>query len=633
MIVPMKRLTLVALAAEEEPILKALQAAGVVEIIERAEQSEDAAARELEIQRMKNAHAALRPYAEKEGMLSVKPEVNAEELLAELPGAMALCEEIELLEREMAALSGRADKRRAEIEQLKPFASLGAPLEQVRSTQSTEIVAGLMETRDLPALREACGEEAALAELSEQGKYTGVIVAAHKSCAEETLRALKELPFTEVRLSHRTGTAKENIASLECEIKSIEEQKLALEKQLAELGARRKELSSGMDAAAIERDRAQSAAELEKTAAAFVMEAWVREDQMDLLRDTIESVTDCYYLETREPAEGEEPPSAVKNNRFIEPYEAVTNLYSAPAYNGIDGAPLIAPFYFLFFGMMLSDTGYGIVLFIGCLLFRKFMKPTGMMKGIVEALMWGGLSTIICGFLLGTFFGLDFDVIFGTDGVFPLIFDPLENTMGMLYLCCGLGIFHMMCGLIVKIVMCIKAGDWAGAVFDNFAWILIVLGAVCLLALPELATAGGVAAVIGLVMVLLFAGRSRPNLAKRLIKGAGSLYDVTSYISDTLSYARIFALGMATGVMGSVFNTLASMLYSGTTGVMFAICIVLAMILLVALHAFSLVINVLGSFVHTARLQYIEYFGKFYEAGGRPFRPLSYRTKNVRVTK
>ena len=134
-------------------------------------------------------------------------------------------------------------------------------------------------------------------------------------------------------------------------------------------------------------------------------------------------------------------------------------------------------------------------------------------------------------------------------------------------------------------------------------------------------------------MVLFFAGRSRSNFAKRLIKGAGSLYDVTSYISDTLSYARIFALGMATGVMGSVFNTLASMLYSGTTGVMYAICIVLAMILLVALHAFSLVINTLGTFVHTARLQYIEYFGKFYEAGGRQFRPLSYRTHNVRVTK
>jgi len=194
-------------------------------------------------------------------------------------------------------------------------------------------------------------------------------------------------------------------------------------------------------------------------------------------------------------------------------------------------------------------------------------------------------------------------------------------------------IFHMICGIVIKIVNCIKAGDWAAAIFDNFAWILIVLGAVSLIAVPSLSTVGAVIAVIGVVLVLFFAGRSRPNFGKRLVKGAGSLYDVTSYISDTLSYARIFALGMATGVMGSVFNTLASMLYSGKHGVMFAIFLVLAMVLLVALHAFSMVINVLGTFVHTARLQYIEYFGKFYESGGRAFQPLAYRTKNVRITK
>jgi len=634
MIVPMKRLTLVALAAEQEPILKSLQAAGIVEIIERAEPSESAAAaaREIEIQRLKNAHAALRPYSEKEGMLSVKPEMGAEELVTRLPDAMELCERIESLERDMAALSGRADKCRAEIEQLLPFVNLTAPLEKVRPTESTEILAGLIETRVLPLLREACGD-AVLTELSQQGKHTGVIIACHKSDAEQVFRALKELPFNEVQLANRTGTAAETIDALEREIKSLEDERELLREQLAELGARRKELAAGQDAAAIERDRAESAAELQKTAATFLLEGWVREDQLPELREAIESVTDCYYLETRDPAEEEEPPTAVKNNKFVEPYEAVVNLYSAPHYKGVDAAPLIAPFYFLFFGMMLSDTGYGIVLFLGCLLFRKLMKPTGMMRGIVEVLMWGGISTIICGFLLGTFFGLDFDVIFGTTGVFPLIFDPLENAMGMLYLCCGLGIFHMICGIVIKIVNCIKAGDWAAAIFDNFAWILIVLGAVSLIAVPSLSTVGAVIAVIGVVLVLFFAGRSRPNFGKRLVKGAGSLYDVTSYISDTLSYARIFALGMATGVMGSVFNTLASMLYSGKHGVMFVIFLVLAMVLLVALHAFSMVINVLGTFVHTARLQYIEYFGKFYESGGRAFQPLAYRTKNVRITK
>jgi V/A-type H+-transporting ATPase subunit I len=246
----------------------------------------------------------------------------------------------------------------------------------------------------------------------------------------------------------------------------------------------------------------------------------------------------------------------------------------------------------------------------------------------------GGLSTIVWGVFIGTFFGLDWNVLLGTPaGTFPLLFDPLIEPMNMLYLCFGLGIVHMLFGVCIKIYMCIKARDWAGAVFDNLSWILIVMGLVVFGLVPAAKNIGLGMAITGGALVFLFAGRERPNVIKRAIKGAGSLYTVTSYLSDMLSYARVFALGLSTGVIGNVLNTLGSMLYSsfGKGFIMQAIAFLITAALMVGLHIFSLGLNVLGTFIHTARLQYVEFYGKFYEAGGREFAPLGYRTKHVKI--
>jgi V/A-type H+-transporting ATPase subunit I len=211
----------------------------------------------------------------------------------------------------------------------------------------------------------------------------------------------------------------------------------------------------------------------------------------------------------------------------------------------------------------------------------------------------------------------------------------MAEPMSMLFLCFGLGIVHLLFGVCIKIYMCIKAGDWAGAVFDNLSWILVVIGLVIFGLVPAAKNIGLGMAITGGALVFLFAGRERPSIIKRAIKGAGSLYTVTSYFSDMLSYARVFALGISTGVIGAVLNTLGSMLYSsfGKGFIMQALAFLITAALMVALHLFNLGLNVLGTFIHTARLQYVEFYGKFYEAGGREFTPLGYRTKHVKVVR
>lgn len=221
--------------------------------------------------------------------------------------------------------------------------------------------------------------------------------------------------------------------------RELSEKKSDLEQALAkEASGSAKMVESALDAAVIERDRAAAAAELATTSATFQLEGWVPEDKTDLVEKAILSVTDAYYLSVRDPAEGEIPPSVVENKKFATPFEQVTNLYSRPDPKGIDATPYMAPFYVLLFGMMLSDTGYGIVLAILTALYIKLKKPTGMSGGFAHVLFWGGLSTIVWGVLVGTFFGMDFDTLFGTTDVFPLFLDPMSNPIGMLILCLAL---------------------------------------------------------------------------------------------------------------------------------------------------------------------------------------------------
>lgn len=636
MIVPMKKLTLAALLEHREAILQALQSICAVQLISIGEGEQSSAAAEGRVQRLQSAEELLKPYAGKAGF-GPKPEATRQELEEDIQPALEICAELEGLQRRIAQNGSDTEKRRLQLGSLLPWADMTDPLETVRSTASLKVMTGTVPVDGVNALMET----GALVQLYGGEKERAALVICPNEEYAGIAPSIRATGFQEKGFGDIRGTASENIQRLRTEIEALEAERAQLEARLAAFAPKREEIRRALDGAAIDRDREQSKEALAHTNTAFLLTGWVREDMTEKVRREIEKITDVYYLAFEDPSEGDAVPTVLKNSRLITPYEAVTNLYSLPAYGTIDGTPLMAPFYFIFFGMMLSDTVYGAVLALGAWAFLKYIKPRGMMENLAKVLLMGGISTIFMGLLFGTCAGVSWPVIFrGTalENTFPII-DSSADPIAMLALCAAMGIIQMFYAVFIAAYSCIKHRDWAGAIVDNLSWVFIITG-LLLMAAPSLGlpaalgTAGKWMAIGFAAVVLLFAGRSKKNVAGRLMSGAGKLYDVTSWLGDVLSYARIFALGLSTGVIGLVLNTLCwDMLFASFKGnpVLMVVGFIIVTVLSVALHAFMMAISTLGCFVHSARLQYVEFFGKFYEAGGKAFKPLRYETKYVNV--
>ena len=443
MIVPMKRLTLVAHKSDESDILKALQRLGAVEVIPGEEASATSVldVAEERVQRLSGALAVLRPYAAKKGMLTPRPETTVGAILQDLPEALSCGDEVESLQREMQRIKAEMDKNNGLIEMLQAWQNFPADMQAFRNAKSVRYFLGLLASADLDRLAEL--GDAAEYQVFDDGAILPVLVACAPDDAKTVAGFLKSLAWTDVAFPKLSGTPAQAAARLRADNETLEQQRAELETQLAAKGANSPLLEGALDAAVIERDRALAAAELSRTAATFELHGWVPENRLSDVERAVAGVTDAYCLFTRDPNDDETPPSVVKNNRFVTPFEVVTDLYSRPDPRGMDPTPFMAIPYIVLFGLMLSDSGYGLLLAIGCALFIRLRRPTGMMGGLARVLLWGGLSTIIWGVLVGTVFGLDFDVLLGTDDLFPIILDPMTDPIGMLILCFGLGVVHI----------------------------------------------------------------------------------------------------------------------------------------------------------------------------------------------
>ena len=658
MIVSMKRVSLVALKSDQEAILKALQEAGTVQVLKIAEsdsQDPKIDAVNARIQRLSESIGAVKPYAKKAGFLAPqKREMTLQGIRDDVPKAEEAAGEIEELLHTQTRLLSEREKALSTRAALEPWTGLTVPMDTVKNTPRVHYFVGLCAAKDVARINE---QDYLAAEFLADSSTVPTILAAKEADVRAVQTFLKTIDWQDYVFPKLNGTPREAIEQIDRRVAEIDAEYAEAQKKLEAQGETIEILQNAFDAETIDADRMNAKSDLTYTASAFVLEGWVREDEVEKTERTIAGVTDAYSFETRDPIEGEEPPSVVKNSKFVTPFEEVQTLYSRPAYGTIDGTPYMTPFYILLFGLMLSDTGYGILLMLGSWLYIKKKKPTGMSAGISRVLFWGGLSTIVWGVLTGSFFGITrtdtsggvFTAIgqfFDRIGIFPAWIDPMKDSMAMLGLCFGLGILHIVAGYLVGAIDKFSKGNWKGAVFDQISWVLITLGLVIgflpaitgmagsPISLPKAVTMPAlIAAGVGALMVVLFKGREKKNPLKRITSGLGGLYDITGVLSDILSYARLFALGIATGVIGQVFNMLSNMLTGSSNIVLAIIGAVLCIVLVIALHTFNVAINALGAFVHCARLQYVEFYGKFYESGGKEFRPLSYNTKHVQVTK
>ncbi|MDD3214507.1 MAG: V-type ATP synthase subunit I, partial [Eubacteriales bacterium] len=317
-----------------------------------------------------------------------------------------------------------------------------------------------------------------------------------------------------------------------------------------------------------------------------------------------------------DPEPGEEPPVVLQNAPVMTPFESVVSGYSLPAPGSFDPTAIMMPFFVNFMGMMISDAGYGLMMAIIMPLLIKALKPGPGTKRLLWILTAGGIATVFWGAMYNSWFGFS---------PLPTVFDPMNNALPVMAACIALGAVHLFTGLGVAAYMNIKNGKPLDAVADQLSWFMLVVGLGLMIVMPEI---GKWIALAGAAIVLVTAGREKSkNPFKRLISGLGALYGVTSWVSDLLSYMRLFGMGLATGVIGMVINILVAKVFAaGVVGW------VLGAALFVGGHLFNLAINTLGAYVHSCRLQYIEFFGKFFQDGGKPFKPLTQTNRYIYVT-
>lgn len=618
MLVPMQKLTLYALKADRDALLLALQKDGSVMLEPEAGSKALPGAEAVSAQLDKTGSVLqfLVQNGAKNPLFPQKEAVSYQSFLQESQEGRRLTEQLDTTASKIASLESEAAALRTQAESLEPWLQLDIPLEQLSFTETTHCHVGFLPEKELPAFQE--GMQNLLADWKTYGEGQdgrALVVLAYNRDEETVKHLLKEHDFSEAVLPKRSGTASQVQQELLQEAKEREDKIARLQQETRDTLPHKQQVELYYDQLSAAHDRLQNGGV--ETVSAFKVQGWVRKDRTQRVEKVIQSVTEAYQLTFADPAEGEIPPTVLENSKLVEPYESVVELYSLPKAGSIDPDAIMAPFHFIFFGMMMSDAGYGLVLTIMLYIALKKFKPTGFARQLALVIFFGGISTTIWGAMFGGWFGLEWH---------PLLFVPMNEPLKMLALCFGLGSIHLITGMLLKTKMLLRDGDVMGAVCDQISWLIMFLGFFLMALVPG--PIGKYLAWLGAGIIVLFGGRDRKGIISRLIGGLLSLYNISGYLSDLLSYSRIFALGLATGVIAMVINTVAQMLWSaGPVG------IVAAILVLLAGHYFNIIINVLGAFVHSSRLQYIEFFGKFYEAGGRAFLPLALRTKYTDITK
>lgn len=644
----MKRLRVIGFAEERNDLLQQLLHLGCVEISEPEDKVTDPewtallrrdtsalSQRKAEASALTSALEALHKYAPaKKGLFTKRKPISEAAFFQEEAKAAALrrAEEINQCTHEISRLYSAENKLNASLASLLPWADLDLPLER-QGTAHTQLMLGTTPAAsDVDALRGELREAAPLSELidvSQDKDQRYYLLVVHNSDAEAALAALRPHSFSLVRFKDLTGTPRQNIDRIRAEIQSLQDQRQAQQQRIADQKDQRAALQLAQDRAHQEINREAVAERFLTDGRIFFAEGWIPAEKVQDFSKLLSGFT-CAW-ETADPAEGDAVPTLLKNPKWMDCINMVTEMYSLPAYNGIDPNPLYFFWYVFFFGFMFADVAYGIIIFLGCLAIIKLFHPKNTLGRMMQLGLWLGGSTAICGIFVGGFFGNVLEVIYDTflpNAVMPdwmakfcsgLIVNPVNDPMTVLIIAVAIGCVHLIMGQCIHIYMGFRDGKVSGgvdALLDVVPWWIVFAGiaVIALLGSPVLL-------IIGVLSLIATQGRHAKGFFRKLFGGVKSLYDITSWLSDVLSYARLMALMLATSVIAQVFNTLGALPRN---------IIVFVLVFLIG-HVFNIGVNLIGTYVHAARLQYLEYFGKFYKEGGIPFRPLKYDTKYVDI--
>lgn len=656
-IVKMKRLRLVAMRSDQEELLRRLRKLGCVEIDPAAPEGEDAApGAPPDPRRLDEATAQANQLQEaldilkrdapaKEKLLRARPMVAEGQLFDDALYQKALedARAIAQARREINTLRARRGKLESQLAGLAPWLELGVPLE-LTGTRETAILFGTIPRRmDKLSFTQRLDEATELYDVSwagEDREFRYLMLVVHRSALEEVQGVLLEAGFNRLNLQEWSGAAVQNEARLREELRGLDRELAEAQEDLKAKGELRDGLRLALDRAGQEVALERARMGLLDTQSAFYLDGWFPAQREKEVIDLLEQLPakaggepvpnylphGCVAYEIRDPEPEEYPqvPIQLKNNPITATMNPITEMYSLPVYTGVDPNPWMAPFFILFFGFMMNDMAYGLLMVLGTALYLKLTRPKEGKRNFMMLFLLCGVSSIFWGALTGSFFGDFIPTLTGIMGhrvELPSLFTPMGDTIMVMIGSLILGAIQVFTGMAISVGHKFRRGEGWDAVFNEISWwIILGSGAWAILG-------GGTPALVILAvggLMLLVGGTRKAKGFGKVTSAVGIVYNgVSGFFSDILSYVRLMALMLSGSVIASVFNTL---------GATFGSVIPFLIISLVG-NALALVLNLLGCYVHTLRLQCLEFFGRFYQDGGKLFRPLTVETKYVDILK
>lgn len=548
-----------------------------------------------------------------------------------------ICNEILALDEYNVILKNKLSECRATVDYLNLWKELDIVMASKR-TMSTRIFIGSFNRNttaekiceELSALNEELKDCVAVEIISSSKMYTCAVIICHNSQASELEGALTNIDFVPI---NKTEAA---LPSKAIEIKNKEADEIIknisdTEAKISGYKANYDDLRFLSDYLSAQINKYKAVEFAATTESVFVISGYIPEKEAEMLKFTLENNFTSYVEFSSPDYDNPDVPVLLENNNFASGVENITEMYSSPSNKDVDPNPVMSFFYYAFFGLMLSDAGYGILMVLFSILADKKINHQSSMKKTINMVYYSGISSIIFGALFGGWFGDLIPVIcthflkMETAPNLALWLDPVSNSIELLLYCLGFGILHLFAGVLLNGYKLLKNKNYTGAIFDTIPTMIFVcgfavFGSSFLTEIPEnIKSIGNKLLLIGAVMIVLTAGRSAKNILGKFGAGLYALYNTASgYLGDILSYSRLLALGLVTGVIASSINLMATM--PGN--------IILFVLIFIVGHTINIAINLIGTYVHTNRLQYVEFFSKFYEGEGVAFTPFRINTKH-----
>lgn len=578
----------------------------------------------------KRAVSFLTEYTEARELKLDAPDIKMEDFdcgldiisYEEAEKALALEEKINKNKSRIAEIS-------AEIASLSPWEDVSAALPEHKTKHSVIMAGSFPSNADFNALGEKLeGFACEISVVTEDKLTRSVIIACHKDDFSEVRRIAASFGFsqTTAQATAAEGFAKGKLDDLRSRLESRRNKLALLKKEAVEHSKKLIDIKALCDVYDTRLERLRARDLISETSKTVIVQGWVPHQAIKSVEEALNTFGCAYSLE--EPAEGDDVPVLLRNNRFAVNFESVLTMYSMPAYGSFDPTMIMSFFYILIFGLMFADVGYGIVTLLGCLAMIKFTKPSEGMKRMLTMFAICSVSCIIFGAMFGGYFG-DLPIairknFLGQENTESpaLLFDMLENPLLFFVISLATGVLHIVCAMLIKFYILIRDGHVFDAFADIGSWLVVFAGIGVYFINSKV---GLIIALCGVAALILTQGRHEKNPIMKLAKGVMSLYDIVNYGADVLSYSRILALSLSSAIIASVFNTIATLGGFTIPGV------ILFVIIFLFGHALNMAVNLLGTYVHTNRLQYLEFFGKFFEGGGREFSPLKYKSNHVNL--